>query len=115
MSEKKATRGLIKIKVFWSKGCDVIISVHDVTSKILSHDSNYIVDLVIWPKFANSNISMREAIITQFYKDLIRKYTFYEGWSWFEFNNLGLTLAMALKFYTSVAKELKLKLKVLGD
>ena len=30
----------------------------------------------------------------------------------FRFNNLGLALAMALKFYTSMAKELKLK--VLG-
>ena len=33
------------MKVFSSKGYDVIISVHDVTSKILSRDSNYIVDL----------------------------------------------------------------------
>ena len=35
---------------------------------------------------------------------------FFEGWPWFEFNNLGLQLAMALKFYVSVAKGLKLKL-----
>ena len=115
MSEKMVTRGLLKIKVFWSKGCDVIIPAHDVTSKILSHDSNYIVDLVNWPKFVNSNIFMRKVIITEFYKDLIRKYIFNEGWSWFQFNNLGLALAMALKFYTSVVKGLKLKLKVLGD
>ena len=58
---------------------------------------------------------MRKDIITEFYKDLIRKYIFNEGWSWFQFNNLGLALAMALKFYTSVVKGLKLKLKVLGD
>ena len=34
---------------------------------------------------------------------------FFEGWSWFKFNNLGVALAMALFFYTSVAIVLKLK------
>ena len=64
MSAKMATPGLLKIKVFWNRGYDVIISVHDVTNKILSRDSNYIVDEVQWPKFGNSSISMREYIIT---------------------------------------------------
>ena len=64
MSAKLATLGLLKIKVFWNKGYDVIISVHDVTNKILSRDSNYIIDVVMWPKFGNSSISMREVIIT---------------------------------------------------
>ena len=36
---------------------------------------------------------------------------FFEGWSWFGFNNLGLQLAMALKFYVSVAKGLELKFR----
>ena len=63
MSAKLATPGLLKIKIFWKKGYDVIIYVHDVTNKILSCDSNYIVDVVMWPKFGNSNISMREVII----------------------------------------------------
>ena len=45
----------------------------------------------------------------QFYKDLTRKTAFIEGWSWFKFNNLGLALDTDLKFYTSVAKGLKLK------
>ena len=63
MSAKMATPGLLKIKVFWSKGYDVIIYVHDFTNKILSCDSNYIVDVVMWPKFGNSNVSMR-AVIT---------------------------------------------------
>ena len=31
--------------------------------------------------------------------------------SWFKFNNLWVTLGMALKFYTSLEKELKLKFK----
>ena len=60
---KMATPGLFKIKIFWKKGYDVIIYVHDVTNKILSCDSNYIVDVVMWPKFGNPSISMREVII----------------------------------------------------
>ena len=39
-------------------------NVYDVTNQILSRDSNYIVDLVMWLKFGNSSISMREVIIT---------------------------------------------------
>ena len=64
MSAKMATLGLLKIKIFWNKGYDVIISVHDVTNKILSLDSYYIVDMVKWPKFDNSSISVREVILT---------------------------------------------------
>ena len=41
-----------------------MIFVHDVTNKALSRGSNYIEDLVMWPKLGNSNISMREVIIT---------------------------------------------------
>ena len=33
------------------------------------------------------------------------------GWSWFKFNNLGLALGTNLKFYTSMSKELKLKVR----
>ena len=47
MSAKVATPGLLKITVFWNKGYDVINPVNDVTSKFLSRDSNYIVDVVI--------------------------------------------------------------------
>ena len=64
MSAKMATVGLLKVTVFWNKGYDVIISVHDVTSQVLSRDSNYIVDAVMWTKFGNSSISMRKVIVT---------------------------------------------------
>ena len=47
MSAKLATPGLLKIKVFQNKGCDVIIPDYDVTIKILSRDSNDIVDVVM--------------------------------------------------------------------
>ena len=40
-STKMATPGLLKIRVFWKKGYDVIISVHDVIKKFLSRDPNY--------------------------------------------------------------------------
>ena len=55
MSAKMATPGLLKITVFWNKSYDVIISVHDVSNKILSRNSNYIVDVLMWPKFGNYN------------------------------------------------------------
>ena len=38
ISAKIATPGLLKITVFWNKGYGVIISVDDVTKKILSRD-----------------------------------------------------------------------------
>ena len=60
MSLKMATPGLFKIKLFWNTDDGVIISVHDVTEKCLSCDSNYIVDVVMWSKFGNSSISIRE-------------------------------------------------------
>ena len=64
MSEKLANLGPLKIKVFWNKGYDVIISAYDVTDKILSRDSYHIIDVVMWQKFGNSSISLREVIIT---------------------------------------------------
>ena len=45
ISAKMATPDLLKITVFWNKGYDLIIPVNDVTNKILSRDSNYIVDV----------------------------------------------------------------------
>ena len=46
MSAKMATLGLLKIKISWNKGYDVITSVYDVTKKFISRDSNYTVDVV---------------------------------------------------------------------
>ena len=45
MSAKMATPDLLKIIFFWNKGYDVINFVYDITKKVLSHDSNYIVEL----------------------------------------------------------------------
>ena len=104
-SAKMATLSLLKTKVFWNKGCHVIISVHDLTNKILTRDSNYL-DMIMWPKFGNSSISVIEVIIT----------SVFEGKSWFKFNNLVLALGIALKFYTPVGKSVKTKSqKVFGS
>ena len=64
MSTKMPTPGLLKITAFWNKGYDVIIPFDNVTNKILSRDSNHIVDVFMWPKFGNSSISRREVITT---------------------------------------------------
>ena len=56
--------GFLKIKLFWKNSYNVIISDNDVTNKFLSCGSSYIVGVVMWPKFGNSNISMKEVIIT---------------------------------------------------
>ena len=64
ISVKMATLGLLKIRVFWNKCYDVIISAHEVTNKFLSHDLNYVIDEVMWPKFGNCTIAMRKVIIT---------------------------------------------------
>ena len=93
MSDKLATKVPLKIKFFWNIGYAVIISIYNATNKILSLDSNYIVDVVTWPKFG---ISMKEVIISSF---------------WFKFNDLRLTQGMALNVHTSAAKGLKLKVR----
>ena len=59
-----ATTGLFTVMILWNKGYDVIIFVYDVTKQILLRESNYILDVITWPKFGNSSISMREVIIT---------------------------------------------------
>ena len=73
VSAKLATLGLLKIKVFWNNGYDVIIFAHDLNDKILSRDSNYTVDVIMWPKFGNSRISMKEVITASICKDVTRK------------------------------------------
>ena len=62
VSAKLDTLDLLKIEAFSNKSYDIIISVYDVTNKILSRESNYIVDMVT--KFGISKISMREVLIT---------------------------------------------------
>ena len=95
MSVKLATLDLLKIKILWNKGYNITISVHNITSKSLSCDSNYIVNMVLWPKIGNSSISHRELLWFD------KKNNKFLGGSWFNFNNLGLALGIGLKFCTS--------------
>ena len=64
MSAKMVAPDYFKIKIFWKKGYDAIISIRDVTNKTLSRSSYYNVNLVMWSKFGNSSISVREVTIT---------------------------------------------------
>ena len=77
MSTKLVTLGLLKIKVLWNKGYDVKISVYGVTSKTLSRDSNYFVDVVVWLEIANPTIFMREVIITSTLYRFVKKNSFF--------------------------------------
>ena len=86
MSAKMTTLGLLKIKIFLNEDYDVIFFVYDVTNKILSRDSIYVVNVVMWPKSGNSNLN--------FIRIWPEKLLFW-----------GLELGIALKFYTSLAKE----------
>ena len=56
---KMATLSLLKIKAFKNKSYDVSTSVYDVINKKSSCESNFIVNVVMWPKFGNSRTSMR--------------------------------------------------------
>ena len=47
ISVKLATLDLLKLNEFWNKDYDAIISVHNVTYKTSSRESNYNVDLVV--------------------------------------------------------------------
>ena len=94
MRENLATPALFKIKIFWNKGNDLIMSAHYVINNFLSHDSNDIVDVVICSKFGNSSISVRKVIVTSiFLKTWSEKPIF---WEVLIFNNLGLTLDLEI-------------------
>ena len=64
MSAEFDIPGFLKIKEFWNERYDDIISIYDATNKILWRESNYVLDVVIWPTYVNSSISMTEVIIT---------------------------------------------------
>ena len=47
LSTELATLDLLKMKIFQDKGYYVIISVNEATNKVLSHNLNYTVDVVM--------------------------------------------------------------------
>ena len=64
MSLKLASLDLLKTNLFWNKECDVLISVYDVTNKVQSRDSTYIMDVIMWLTFDNCTTFMIEVIMT---------------------------------------------------
>ena len=78
----------------------------------------YLVTQIILQMWPCDQRLMTQHFYERSYHDLnvlkiwLEKPFFWGGWSWFKFNNLELSLGITLKFYTSVAKNLKLK--VLG-
>ena len=55
MTAKLATLGLLKIKLFWNKSYDVIISVPDIINKILSRDQCFVALAFIETSYHNFN------------------------------------------------------------
>ena len=86
-----ANLGLPKIKVFWNKS-------YDITSKMLLRDSNSSVDVVMWPKFGHSRISMRDVIITSISWGFDQKNQFFEGCFWFKLNKMGFAVGLPWNF-----------------
>ena len=78
----------------------------------------YLVTQIILQMWPCDQRLMTQHFYERSYHDLnvlkiwLEKPLFWGGWSWFKFNNLELSLGITLKFYTSVAKNLKRK--VLG-
>ena len=79
ISANLPTPGLLKIKTCQNKVYDVIVLGYDVSNKVLSRDSNYILDVVMWPKFGNSSISIREVIVTSILQEFDQKSHFFWG------------------------------------
>ena len=98
------------MKVLLNKGFDVMIFVHDVTNKILSSNSNYIVDVVMSPNSGNLRISVIKVIKTSILQRLAEK-PYFCGVLLVQVN-LGRALVVVFKFYNIVAKGLKLKVKM---
>ena len=61
----------------------------------------------------DQSLQFYERSYRKLFSEFDQKNTFFEGWSWFKFNNLGLALGIALEFYTGLAKGLKLKVRKL--
>ena len=111
MSTKLATPAFLKIKIFWNNDYDVIIFVYDVTKKkIITWLKSYCrcghVTKVFWLWYFYETCYNNHNFIR-----IWPKKGFFEGWSWFKFNNLELALGTTFKFCTNEAKGLKLKVR----
>ena len=118
MSAKLATLGFLKKQITWNKGYDVIISIHEVTNEILSRDSNYVVDVVTWPKFGNSTIFRTEVIITSILQRFHQKNQFFflGGVLLFQVQWFGTSTRYDLEILHKCGKQFETKSqKILGS
>ena len=53
--------------------------VYDVTNQIFTSDSNFIADVVMWLKFGNSSIYIREVVITSILQGFDQNKHFLKG------------------------------------
>ena len=67
--------------------------------------------MIMWPKLVTLAFPPKKFSKLHLNKYLIKKTRLFEGWSYFNLNNLGLVLSMALKFCSIVTKVLKLKVR----
>ena len=102
ISANLATISFLQIKPLWNEGFGVITFAHDLNNKILWCDSNYTVDVVLWPKFGNSSVEPREVVKTT----LTRKWNLV---NWESFSRLVIELKKAfvsknkfLKHYSQI-------------
>ena len=80
MPAKMATPDFLKIKVFWNKGYDVKTFIHDVINKVLSRDSNHIVDEVNFYQSLITIAFLRESYHNfSFIKIWLEKYSLLRG------------------------------------
>ena len=79
ISAKLTTLGILKIKLFWNEGYDAIISVPGVNNKILSHESNYINDSLMWQELGNSSIYMTEVVMASILQGFDQKNQFFRA------------------------------------
>ena len=113
MSTKMATTDLFKTvsilkerqaMMSWSLYMTSPAKFYNVIKIILLHmrscDQRLITLAFLWEKLSSP----------QFYKDLTNKTPFFEGWSWFKFNNLDL--ALGTFFLHECGKKVKIKSQV---
>ena len=109
MTPKLAALSFHKMKVFSNNSFCMKIPVHEITSKILLRESNYILDAIMWSKFVTV------AYLWENLLEFDQKNTSLERCACFKFNKFKLALRMALIFKTNVARGLQLKVRKFGE
>ena len=77
-----STLDLLEIKIFWEKDYGATTFVYGVTNKFL-----HVAQIILQMWSCDHSLVFLWEKLHQFYKNLTRKPTFFEGWSWFQFNN----------------------------